>query len=48
MTQKKQDYAERVKARNRLLLAEQKAKSEDSDSFLKGSTPQQPSKIQRV
>ena len=47
VTQKKQDYAERVKARNRILLAEQKQKSED-DEFLSKTGSSQQSKFQRV
>jgi len=47
ITQKKQDYAERVKARNRILLAEQKQKSEE-DEFLSKTGSSQQSKFQRV
>ncbi len=44
VAQKKGDYAERVKARNRILLAEQK-RNEDNDS---SKQSQEPSKTQRV
>ena len=46
--QKKLDYAERVKARNRILLAEQKQKSEDEEFLSSKAGSVQPSKFQRV
>ncbi len=45
IAQRKGDYAERVKARNRILLAEQK-RNEDAES--KANSQSEPSKLQRV
>jgi hypothetical protein len=45
VAQRKGDYAERVKARNRIILAEQK-RNEDAES--KANSQSEPSKLQRV